>query len=193
MAQLWGDAIKDGQGYHNPGLSEPQYRFAAGNRRDGVTDLFQVTVEGRCSRRHNFPCFLLDTNISNVVSPMTFHSTTNQPWSILPTPPATPAWEDAGRWLANRLNPEDPWLFLNLKPRHRPYQWSTDKEPNHCVSLPARVICAALSPDGVLPNEPAPKFSSQANALHPSQGRSGSHPCRFMDFAFPIWFPAYCF
>lgn len=30
----------------------------------------------------------------------------NQPWSILPTPPATPVWEDGGRWLENKLKPE---------------------------------------------------------------------------------------
>lgn len=79
MAQLWGDAIKDGQGYHSPGLSELQDGFAAGNRRDGVTGLFQVIVEGRWSRRQNFPCFLLDTNISNLISPMTMHSTSHGP------------------------------------------------------------------------------------------------------------------
>jgi len=84
MAQLWGDAIKDGQGYHSPGLSESQYGFTAGYRRDSVTDFFRGVVEGRCASRHYFPCILLDSNISNVVSLMTIHSTMNQPWCILP-------------------------------------------------------------------------------------------------------------
>lgn len=39
----------------------------------------------------------------------------HQPWSILLTPPATPVWEDAVRWLENKLKQEahDSFLIWN--------------------------------------------------------------------------------
>lgn len=45
------------------------FGFAAGSRRVGVADFFHGMGEGRCSRRHNFPCFPFGIGVGKVVSP----------------------------------------------------------------------------------------------------------------------------
>lgn len=139
----------------------------------------QRTVEQRGFRRHNPSCSQFNINI--VMWSHQWQST--PPWncSILPTSPATPALEDNGRWLAKRLNTEDTCFFLNLEPHHRHYLHTVTKAL--CLSAGLHCLHFLLMP----------KPSTQANVWHPSQGKSGFHPCRFVHFAFCIWLPTSCF